>query len=110
MKKRNNHDGKGGKGKQSEAKGKRNDKSHVNANDSNNKNSGNKNEKNGNKSVTFSDEIENQGFGDWLKSNDGLEMMRLFVIANSILIFVTMGVPKIQEAITFVKEYYHEWN
>ncbi|XP_017887818.1 putative uncharacterized protein DDB_G0275317 [Ceratina calcarata] len=103
MKKRSNHEGKSGKNKQNESKSKKNDKNQMN---DNNKNS-NKNEKNDNDSVILNDDVENQGFGDWLRSSDGLEMMRLFVIANSILIFVTMGVPKIQEAITFMKEYYN---
>lgn len=39
------------------------------------------------------------------RSSDGVEMMRLFVIANSILFFVTMGWPKMQEAISILKEY-----
>lgn len=51
-------------------------------------------------------EIDNQGFSDWLRSSDGIEMMRLFVIANSILVFVTMGWPKLQETIALLGEYF----
>ncbi|KZC03752.1 hypothetical protein WN55_06399 [Dufourea novaeangliae] len=57
------------------------------------------------KEKTVNDDIENQGFSDWLRSSDGIEMMRLFVIANSILVFVTMGWPKMQEAILYLKDY-----
>ncbi|XP_076288043.1 exit protein of rhodopsin and TRP A [Lasioglossum baleicum] len=53
-------------------------------------------------------EIDNQGFSDWLRSSDGFDMMRLFVIANSILVFVTMGWPKVQEAIAMLGEYFYD--
>lgn len=48
---------------------------------------------------------ENQGFGSWLTSSTGVEMMRLFVIANSILIFVTMAWPNMQESFYIIKDY-----
>ncbi|OAD55299.1 hypothetical protein WN48_05174 [Eufriesea mexicana] len=85
MKKRSNNENKGGKGRQSETNDEKNEK---------------KNE------ISLNDE-ENQGFSEWLRSNDGLEMMRLFVIANSILIFFTMGLPKFQEVIGILKDYYY---
>lgn len=47
----------------------------------------------------------NQGFGDWLRSTDGVEMMRLFVITNSLLVFVTIGWPNIQQAWSIIKDY-----
>lgn len=47
----------------------------------------------------------NQGFGDWLRSSDGVEMMRLFVIANSLLVFVTIGWPNIQQVWSIIKDY-----
>nr|XP_033335861.1 uncharacterized protein LOC117226029 [Megalopta genalis] len=56
--------------------------------------------------ISLNDEINNQGFSDWLRSSDGMEMMRLFVIANSVLVFVTMGWPKLQEAVTLLREYF----
>lgn len=89
MKKRSNNENKGGKGRQSET------------NDTEDKKNEKKNE------ISLSDE-ENQGFSDWLRSNDGLEMMRLFVIANSILIFFTMGLPKFQEVFGILKDYYYD--
>ncbi|EFN88992.1 hypothetical protein EAI_11785 [Harpegnathos saltator] len=48
---------------------------------------------------------ENQGFGSWLRSGTGIEMMRLFVIANSILVFVTMAWPNMKESFNIIKEY-----
>lgn len=53
-------------------------------------------------------EIDNQGFSDWLRSSDGIDMMRLFVIANSILVFVTMGWPKVQETIALLGDYFYD--
>lgn len=92
MKKRNNE---GKKGRQNE-----------NAAATDNKKGDNKKD---NKAETkLNDEIDNQGFGDWLRSSDGIEMMRLFVIANSILVFVTIGWPKLQEAIALLGEYFSD--
>lgn len=48
---------------------------------------------------------ENQGFGTWLRSSTGVEMMRLFVIANSMLVFVTMAWPNIKEFFYIIKNY-----
>ncbi|XP_078032647.1 exit protein of rhodopsin and TRP A [Augochlora pura] len=64
------------------------------------------NKKDNKEEISLKDEINNQGFSDWLRSSDGLEMMRLFVIANSVLVFVTMGWPKVQEMINLFKEYF----
>ncbi|XP_029039343.1 uncharacterized protein LOC114874324 [Osmia bicornis bicornis] len=92
MKKRGNHDSKVGKNRQNDGNvtdDKKNDK------------------KNDKKKVVLNDDAQNEGFGEWLRSSDGIEMMRLFVIANSILIFVTMGFPKMQEAFVIFKEYFY---
>lgn len=48
----------------------------------------------------------NQGFGNWLRSSTGIEMMRLFVIANSILVFVTMAWPSMKESFYIIKDYF----
>ncbi|XP_011351501.1 uncharacterized protein LOC105287578 isoform X1 [Ooceraea biroi] len=48
---------------------------------------------------------ENQDFGNWLRSSTGVEMMRLFVIANSILVFVTMAWPNMRESFYILKDY-----
>lgn len=72
---------------------------------------GGKNRVNDSKSVDSKEEVannagQNQGFSDWLRSTDGIDMMRLFVIANSLVLFVTMGWPTMQEAYTIVREYF----
>lgn len=48
---------------------------------------------------------ENQGFGNWLRSSTGVEIMRLFVIVNSILLFATMAWPNIRESLYILKDY-----
>jgi len=48
----------------------------------------------------------NQGFGNWLRSSTGIEMMRLFVIVNSILVFVTMAWPNMKESFYIIKDYF----
>lgn len=50
------------------------------------------------------DEAENQGFSFWLRSTEGFEMMRLFVIANSLVVFVTIGWPSMKEALNVINE------
>ncbi|XP_015177727.1 PREDICTED: uncharacterized protein LOC107067068 [Polistes dominula] len=52
------------------------------------------------------EDTSNQGFGEWLRSNDGAEMMRLFVIANSLLLFVTMAWPNMKESYYFIRDYF----
>lgn len=76
-----------------------------------NGNKGDKSRQNGSNATTKSDsenlsDEENQGFGNWLRSSTGIEMMRLFVIANSILVFVTMGWPNMRESFYIIKDYF----
>ncbi|KAL2715165.1 hypothetical protein V1478_014863 [Vespula squamosa] len=52
------------------------------------------------------EESANQGFGEWLRSTDGVEMMRLFVIANSLLLFVTMAWPNMKESFYIIRDYF----
>lgn len=40
----------------------------------------------------------NVGFGKYLKSDEGIEMMKLFVIANTIVVFMTMAWPQMQQS------------
>ncbi|XP_061507712.1 uncharacterized protein LOC11176028 [Anopheles gambiae] len=44
------------------------------------------------------DEDTNAGFGKYLRSQEGIEMMKLFVIANTIVVFVTMAWPQMQQS------------
>lgn len=79
----------------------------------NNENKGNKSRQNANNATEKSDlgdvsDDDNQGFGNWLRSGTGIEMMRLFVIANSILVFVTMAWPNMKESFYIIKSYFVE--
>ncbi|XP_051168122.1 uncharacterized protein LOC127285936 [Leptopilina boulardi] len=50
------------------------------------------------------DEELNEGFGTWIRSDNGVEMMKLFVIANSILAVITMAWPSLQETYSIIRE------
>jgi hypothetical protein len=52
------------------------------------------------------DDVENQGFNEWLHSGDGVDTMRLFVIANSLLVFITMAWPHMQKTYAIIHEYF----
>ncbi|XP_028168199.1 uncharacterized protein LOC114358427 [Ostrinia furnacalis] len=47
---------------------------------------------------------EDQGFGGWLRSSDGIETMKLFVIANTIVMLTTIVYPHVQTAIEIISE------
>ncbi|XP_022814631.1 uncharacterized protein LOC111348295 [Spodoptera litura] len=47
---------------------------------------------------------EEQGFGGWLRSSDGLETMKLFVIANSIVMLTTIVYPHAQAIFEIVSD------
>jgi hypothetical protein len=48
---------------------------------------------------------ENQGFGKWLLSSEGVACMTLFVITNTIVMFMTMSWPHFAEVMDFI--HYH---
>lgn len=50
------------------------------------------------------DDELNEGFGTWIRSDNGVEMMKLFVIANSLLAVITMAWPSIQETYFILRE------
>lgn len=82
----------------------------------------NKNSKNDNKSVGMSkiteedenrtnadqDEEINSGFGNYLRSSEGAEMMKLFVIANTMVMFMTVAWPSIKESFYIIRDYFLE--
>ncbi|XP_069356207.1 uncharacterized protein Xport-A [Maniola hyperantus] len=41
-------------------------------------------------------EEDDQGFGGWLRSEEGVENMKLFVIANTIVLLTTLAYPHMQ--------------
>lgn len=48
-------------------------------------------------------EDTNAGFGKYLRSSEGIEMMKLFVIANTIVVFVTMAWPQMQQSYAILR-------
>ncbi|XP_011499994.1 PREDICTED: uncharacterized protein LOC105363888 [Ceratosolen solmsi marchali] len=51
------------------------------------------------------EDAENQGFSEWLHSGHGIDTMRLFVIANSLLVFVTVAWPHMQKTYAILYEF-----
>ncbi|XP_063384675.1 uncharacterized protein LOC134670785 [Cydia fagiglandana] len=47
---------------------------------------------------------EDQGFGGWLRSEDGMDTMKLFVLANSIVMVTTIAYPHIQTIFSVISE------
>ncbi|RZC35704.1 hypothetical protein BDFB_000577 [Asbolus verrucosus] len=45
------------------------------------------------------DSDEEEGFSKWLRSNEGVENLKLFVIGNSALIFLLVSWPQVKEAL-----------
>lgn len=44
------------------------------------------------------DSEDEQNFSNWLRSDQGVESMKLFVLANTVFIFLMMIWPKMKEA------------
>lgn len=65
----------------------------------------NKEDKNHNKQVNDIPYDQNQGFGKWLQSSEGVAYMTLFVITNAIVMFMTMSWPHFVDVLEFVSYY-----
>lgn len=54
------------------------------------------------------DDIEeeeiNSGFGNYLKSSSGQEMLRMFVVVNSIVMFLTIAWPQMKSSYEFITQ------
>ncbi|XP_059055573.1 uncharacterized protein LOC131849510 [Achroia grisella] len=50
---------------------------------------------------------EEQGFSGWLRSADGLETMKLFVVANSIVMITTLALPHVQTVFQIISEMFY---
>lgn len=48
-------------------------------------------------------EDENSGFGKWLRTGEGVEFMKYFVVLNSIGVFIAMGWPSISKSYQIIK-------
>ncbi|XP_055855806.1 uncharacterized protein LOC129919027 [Episyrphus balteatus] len=55
--------------------------------------------------VEDDDKDLNSGFGDYIRSPEAAEMMKLFVVANSVVIILTMAWPGIKE----IYKTFEEW-
>ncbi|XP_059610378.1 uncharacterized protein LOC132257480 [Phlebotomus argentipes] len=56
------------------------------------------------------DDDPNSGFASYLKSSQGLDMMRLFVVANSLVVFITMAWPSIKDTFEIIRDFIYGEN
>lgn len=49
------------------------------------------------------DEDMNSGFGEYMRSPQAAEMMKLFVIANTLVVFFTMAWPQMKHSFEIIK-------
>ncbi|CRK95282.1 CLUMA_CG008660, isoform A, partial [Clunio marinus] len=54
--------------------------------------------------VDLEDEEVNSGFGSYLRSSTGQETLKLFVIVNSLVMFLTIAWPQMKTSFEFIKE------
>ncbi|XP_026682063.1 uncharacterized protein LOC103512929 [Diaphorina citri] len=47
---------------------------------------------------------ENEGFAGWLSSDDGIGTMKMFVMANSIVMLLTMGWPYLYQLLNYIHD------
>ncbi|KAL1464634.1 hypothetical protein WDU94_004263 [Cyamophila willieti] len=47
---------------------------------------------------------ENEGFAGWLSSEDGLSTMKMFVMANSIVMILTLGWPYFYQLLNYIHD------
>jgi hypothetical protein len=68
----------------------------------------NKEVKNHNKQMNDKPYDQNQGFGKWLQSSEGVACMTLFVITNTIVMLMTMSWPHFTDVMEFISYYFIE--
>ncbi|XP_039290936.1 uncharacterized protein LOC111062392 isoform X3 [Nilaparvata lugens] len=54
------------------------------------------------------DEEGGGGFGKWLRTGDGFQYLRFFVVLNSLAVFLTMGWPQISVSLQALYEFFTE--
>lgn len=47
---------------------------------------------------------ENEGFGGWLSSEEGMGTMKMFVVANSMVMLITMGWPYLYQLLSYLHD------
>ncbi|CAH2013413.1 unnamed protein product [Acanthoscelides obtectus] len=52
---------------------------------------------------------DNRGFGGWLRSEEGIENLKLFVLGNTIFAFFAISWPQIKEALDAAYYLYIEY-
>lgn len=52
------------------------------------------------------DEDQNSGFAEYLRSSQGSEMLKLFVVANSIVMFLTVAWPQMKKSYELLMSYF----
>ncbi|KAG5673924.1 hypothetical protein PVAND_003925 [Polypedilum vanderplanki] len=57
---------------------------------------------------TSNEEEINSGFSNYLHSSSGQEMLRMFVVVNSIVMFLTVAWPQMQKAYEFLAQIINE--
>lgn len=55
------------------------------------------------------EDIEERTFSDWLRSDDGIENIKLFVFGNTILVFIALSWPHIKETLDSAYYLYLEY-
>lgn len=53
-------------------------------------------------------EDQNSGFAEYLRSSQGSEMLKLFVVANSIVMFLTVAWPQMKKSYEMLMSYFGE--
>ncbi|TDG46929.1 hypothetical protein AWZ03_006633 [Drosophila navojoa] len=51
----------------------------------------------------------NSGFGDYLRTPEAFEMMKLFVFANTVMLIVTMAWPNIKEQFFMLNQWWESF-
>lgn len=56
------------------------------------------------------DSDEEAGFSKWIRSEEGLETLKLFVLGNSLIVFIAISWPQIRETLDAVYYMYLEYS
>ncbi|XP_065340120.1 uncharacterized protein Xport-A [Cloeon dipterum] len=56
----------------------------------------------------YDDDEEYQGFGGWLRTGEGVEYMKIFVVCNTFMVVLTMAWPHLKNVFTIAVEYWNE--
>uniref|UniRef100_A0A336K1N3 CSON002931 protein n=1 Tax=Culicoides sonorensis TaxID=179676 RepID=A0A336K1N3_CULSO len=57
----------------------------------------------------LSDDASNTGFGSYLRSEQGMNYMKIFVMMNTLVMLLTMGLPAMKQAYEILQDWLKEW-